>query len=63
MSPLHAADLSEFTKICKAVGMGFIIMGVVGYVVKLGMCASSPLLPTRWMRSIHRRRRVLSTKY
>ncbi|TPX06862.1 uncharacterized protein E0L32_002358 [Thyridium curvatum] len=28
-------DLSEFTKICKAVGMGFIIMGVVGYVVKL----------------------------
>lgn len=34
MSPL-AADRKEFVKICQAVGVGFLIMGAVGYVVKL----------------------------
>ncbi|KAH7350216.1 protein transporter Sec61 subunit gamma [Plectosphaerella cucumerina] len=28
-------DGPEFLKICQAVGMGFIIMGAVGYVIKL----------------------------
>jgi len=28
-------DMSEFRKISTAVGMGFLIMGAVGYVVKL----------------------------
>ncbi|KND88585.1 putative protein transport protein Sec61 subunit gamma, partial [Tolypocladium ophioglossoides CBS 100239] len=28
-------DAKEFSKICQAVGTGFVIMGVVGYVVKL----------------------------
>ncbi|KHN94443.1 protein transport protein SEC61 gamma subunit-like protein [Metarhizium album ARSEF 1941] len=32
---LCAADKKEFAKICQAVGTGFVIMGVVGYVVKL----------------------------
>jgi len=31
------ADQREFLKICQAVGMGFLVMGVIGYVVKLGM--------------------------
>lgn len=35
---VSAADLDEFLKISRAVGTGFIIMGVVGYVVKLSMC-------------------------
>ena len=29
------ADKREFIKISQAVGMGFIVMGVIGYVVKL----------------------------
>ncbi|KXJ93755.1 hypothetical protein Micbo1qcDRAFT_158619 [Microdochium bolleyi] len=28
-------DQKEFLKICQAVGMGFLIMGAVGYIVKL----------------------------
>ncbi|KIM97577.1 hypothetical protein OIDMADRAFT_20614 [Oidiodendron maius Zn] len=28
-------DRKEFIKICQAVGVGFLIMGAVGYVVKL----------------------------
>ncbi|KAI6247320.1 hypothetical protein HI914_04224 [Erysiphe necator] len=28
-------DLKEFVKICQAVGIGFLIMGAVGYIVKL----------------------------
>jgi hypothetical protein len=35
----RSADRREFTKISQAVGMGFLIMGVIGYVVKL---SSSP---------------------
>ncbi|KAJ2902768.1 hypothetical protein MKZ38_000122 [Zalerion maritima] len=29
-------DRKEFLKICQAVGVGFLIMGAVGYLVKLG---------------------------
>ena len=36
------ADQKEFTKLCQAIGIGFLIMGVVGYVVKL----SKALLPS-----------------
>ena len=31
------ADKREFLRISQAVGMGFLIMGVIGYVVKLSM--------------------------
>jgi protein transport protein SEC61 subunit gamma-like protein len=31
-----AADQKEFLRLCQAVGVGFLIMGAVGYVVKLG---------------------------
>jgi protein transport protein SEC61 subunit gamma-like protein len=33
----QTADRKEFIKICTAVGTGFVVMGVVGYFVKLGM--------------------------
>ncbi|KAL8413636.1 hypothetical protein RB594_005049 [Gaeumannomyces avenae] len=32
---LATADRKEFLKICQAVGVGFLVMGAVGYVVKL----------------------------
>lgn len=32
-----AADKREFIKISQAVGVGFLVMGVIGYVVKLSM--------------------------
>ncbi len=31
----RAADKKEFMQISKAVGMGFVVMGVLGYVIKL----------------------------
>ena len=31
----HLADKREFIKISQAVGVGFVIMGVIGFVVKL----------------------------
>ena len=34
------ADRREFLRISQAVGMGFLIMGVIGYVVKLSMSPS-----------------------
>jgi protein transport protein SEC61 subunit gamma and related proteins len=34
------ADKREFMKITQAVGIGFIIMGSIGYIVKLSMCIS-----------------------
>jgi SecE/Sec61-gamma subunits of protein translocation complex len=40
---LPLADRKEFVKICQAVGVGFLIMGAVGYVVKLSKL--SLLLP------------------
>lgn len=42
---LFTADQKEFAKICQAVGTGFVIMGVVGYVVKLSMCEARDSLP------------------
>lgn len=35
-----AADQKEFLRLCQAVGVGFLIMGAVGYVVKLGMTSN-----------------------
>ncbi|KAG6040281.1 hypothetical protein E4U41_001068 [Claviceps citrina] len=35
MNKCQKPDQKEFTKICQAVGTGFVVMGVVGYVVKL----------------------------
>jgi protein transport protein SEC61 subunit gamma-like protein len=32
------ADKREFLRISQAVGMGFLIMGVIGYIVKLSKC-------------------------
>src|ERR1700760_3013100 len=36
---LRLADRTEFLKICQAVGVGFTVMGAVGYIVKLSMTA------------------------
>jgi preprotein translocase subunit Sss1 len=36
-SPLRTADRREFIKISQAVGMGFLIMGAIGYFIKLSM--------------------------
>jgi protein transport protein SEC61 subunit gamma-like protein len=33
------ADRREFIKISQAVGVGFLVMGAVGYIVKLSMCS------------------------
>lgn len=33
----RTADQQEFLRLCQAVGVGFLIMGAVGYVVKLSM--------------------------
>ena len=32
---MRTADKREFLRISQAVGMGFLIMGVIGYIVKL----------------------------
>lgn len=37
------ADKREFLRISQAVGMGFLIMGVIGYIVKLSKSKSSLL--------------------
>ena len=42
------ADQTEFVKVCKAVGTGFIIMGFVGYIVKL--CTEDPLFLSSFSR-------------
>jgi hypothetical protein len=36
------ADKREFLRISQAVGMGFLIMGVIGYIVKLSKYNSYP---------------------
>lgn len=41
MLPLFTADKREFLRISQAVGMGFLIMGVIGYIVKLSKCISA----------------------
>ena len=38
------ADQKEFIKVCQAVGVGFLIMGATGYLVKLSTCPSSHFL-------------------
>lgn len=38
---LSLADKREFIKISQAVGIGFVIMGVIGFVVKLSTVTSS----------------------
>lgn len=38
------ADKREFLKISQAVGVGFLVMGVIGYVVKLSTSPSPPPL-------------------
>ena len=35
LTNLPPADQKEFLRLCQAVGVGFLIMGAVGYVVKL----------------------------
>ena len=35
MLTIYIADKREFLRISQAVGLGFLIMGVIGYVVKL----------------------------
>ncbi|RMX75771.1 hypothetical protein D0868_16811 [Hortaea werneckii] len=37
----NASDKREFLRISQAVGMGFLIMGVIGYVVKLSTSTAS----------------------
>ncbi|THW34458.1 hypothetical protein D6C76_04351 [Aureobasidium pullulans] len=37
-------DKREFLKISQAVGVGFLVMGVIGYVVKLSTCLRHLLL-------------------
>lgn len=41
--PFPTADQREFIQISKAVGVGFLVMGAIGYLIKLSM-ASFPLL-------------------
>lgn len=45
------ADQKEFIKVCQAVGVGFLIMGATGYLVKLSTCPS--FLPAYSSPSIH----------
>jgi protein transport protein SEC61 subunit gamma-like protein len=45
------ADKREFIKISQAVGMGFIVMGVIGYVVKLSTYNSSMAVSSHSPRS------------
>lgn len=40
---LLVADKREFLRISQAVGMGFLIMGVIGYIVKLSALTPSHL--------------------
>lgn len=40
-----AADTREFRQISQAVGVGFLVMGVIGYIVKLSECCD--LLPVK----------------
>ena len=39
---LFIADRREFIKISQAVGMGFLIMGAIGYIIKLSMSLLPP---------------------
>ena len=37
IQPNSKPDKREFLKISQAVGVGFLVMGVIGYIVKLSM--------------------------
>jgi protein transport protein SEC61 subunit gamma-like protein len=37
------ADKREFLKISQAVGFGFLIMGAIGYFIKLSMSSAHPI--------------------
>lgn len=47
-----AADKKEFTKVCQAVGVGFLIMGATGYLVKLSMFSGPSSVPHMRARSL-----------
>ena len=55
------ADKREFIKISQAVGVGFVVMGALGYIVKLSMCPSFTVQATHVLRcgeeSLSRRHR------
>ena len=40
----HLADRREFIKISQAVGVGFVVMGTIGYFVKLSTAAAMALI-------------------
>jgi hypothetical protein len=42
MDLVFPADRREFLRISQAVGMGFLIMGVIGYIVKLSTLSPYP---------------------
>lgn len=42
-----AADKREFIKISQAVGVGFVVMGAIGYIVKLGKTFAPKLVDLR----------------
>ena len=42
-----AADRHEFLKISQAVGVGFVVMGAIGYVVKLSTYTNLAVRPLR----------------
>lgn len=44
-SNIATADKREFIKISQAVGVGFVVMGAIGYIVKLGMFRTTSSLP------------------
>ncbi|RSL57407.1 hypothetical protein CEP54_008300 [Fusarium duplospermum] len=47
-------DQQEFLRLCQAVGVGFLIMGAVGYVVKLGMSSiAHPMRPYSNPNAVH----------
>lgn len=45
----RTADRREFIKISQAVGMGFLIMGVIGYAIKLSE-STHPAFKSKWSR-------------
>lgn len=44
---LWSADKREFIKISQAVGVGFVVMGAIGYLVKLGRTHHMPKTRTK----------------
>ncbi|KAJ6009356.1 hypothetical protein N7499_005235 [Penicillium canescens] len=48
-------DKREFIKISQAVGMGFLVMGAIGYFVKLSSCSIFTFLSTKCWLAAHKR--------